>query len=35
MLRKMYGKEVMKGKKSKKGLIAKINANNLCQRKLF
>jgi hypothetical protein len=25
----------MPGRKSKKGLIAKINANNLCQRKLF
>jgi hypothetical protein len=25
----------MPEKKSRKGLIAKINANNLCQRKLF
>jgi hypothetical protein len=27
--------ETIPGKESKKGLIAKINANSLCQRKLF
>jgi hypothetical protein len=32
---KLYGKGAMKGKKSKKGYSQKLNANNLCQRKLF
>jgi hypothetical protein len=34
LLRKRYGKE-QRQKEKQKGLIAKINANDLCQRKLF
>jgi hypothetical protein len=34
ILRKMYGKSNAE-KKSRKGLIAKISANNLCQSKLL
>jgi hypothetical protein len=35
ILQKMYGKKAKARKEKQKGLIAKINANNLCQRKLF
>jgi hypothetical protein len=35
ILRRMYEKEAAKKKKSQEGLIEKLNANDLCQRKLF